>query len=187
MRPIFEPTFVNDIKALGKTDQINSLSLKCEVKIIIRPSLPFRVPCPFCSRTFTRNNTVRRHVAREHRALLGGVGVRFHPQLGGGEGAPPGFGSPPTGSATSSPSQGSPSTSTSASSSSGTNIGLSGMGNTSGGNMISGGGPLGPLGMNIAGPPHSSSGLPAQTPPPGSSNRPNSGSSGGMGSGKSME
>lgn len=28
------------------------------------------MPCPFCARTFTRNNTVRRHIAREHKTEI---------------------------------------------------------------------------------------------------------------------
>ena len=33
--------------------------------------------CPYCPRTFTRNNTVRRHVAREHRHLGGRIPTKF--------------------------------------------------------------------------------------------------------------
>ena len=28
------------------------------------------MPCPYCHRSFTRNNTVRRHIAREHRHVV---------------------------------------------------------------------------------------------------------------------
>lgn len=108
---------------------------RCDFFFVLQRHQGIRVPCPFCTRTFTRNNTVRRHVAREHRALLGGVRAFHHPlnpEAGpGGPHSHPPFGSPPGGSTTSSPSQGSPSTSTSASSSAG-----------SGGNPMGGGGQI---------------------------------------------